>query len=427
MRSRTIREGSVGLLIIFSILVFGGAILWIRGITFGKKSYQITADFPDVNGIQLGDGVRYRGLKVGRIEEIMPNTNGVDVIIEIDSSNLLIPKDAVIKARSSGLIGETFVDIIPESKLPQDSASLSPLGSSCDSTKIVCDNARLQGEKGITIDDLLPYTYRFSQAYGEPEFVAKVNSAVENAGVAAGEVTDLSNDTSALVKSLQREVTNVSSATKTITNVANNTSSELITTAKTYQQTGKQIDRLASSVEKLIVQNENNLTTTLGSIETTSDRLQNLVTKLDKTVENADTEKIATNLTELTNNATVASKNLKNISNTFSSKESLVTLQQTLDSARVTFDNAQKITSDLESVTGDPAFLKNVRDLVDGLSNLISTTEQLERQVQTNQVIKPMSEALPVYSQNSPTNLKAISKTVKNNQEINQENNLRNK
>lgn len=67
-----------------------------------------------------------------------------------------------------------------------------------------------------------------------------------------------------------------------------------------------------------------------------------------------------------------------------------MSLQKTLDSARVTFDNSQKITSDLESITGDPAFLENVRTLVDGLSNLVSTSQQLEQQIQTSQVIKPL-------------------------------------
>ncbi|MGL5079792.1 MAG: MlaD family protein, partial [Waterburya sp.] len=369
MRSRTLREGSVGLLIIFSIILFGGVILWVRGIQFGEQSYKIIADFANVNGIQVGDGVRYRGLRVGRVEEIKPSTNGVDVVIEIESSTLVIPKNATIKARSSGLIGETFVDIVPESELSTKIANMTPVSSNCDASKIICNNERLQGEEAITLDDLLPYTYRFSKAYGEPEFVAKVDTAVQNAGIAAGEVANLTRDTSALVKDLQREVNNIASVTKTVTDVANNTSGELIATAKTYQETARQINRLASNVEQLIAQNENNLTTTLDSIGTTSDRLQNLVVKIDKTVDATDTQKLATNLEELTANANVASKNLKNISQSFGSQESLVSLQQTLDSARVTFDNAQKITADLESVTGDPAFLENVRTLVDGLSN----------------------------------------------------------
>ena len=392
MRSRTLREGSVGLLIIFGVLVFGGLALWIRGFVFGETRYTITASFPDVNGIQVGDGVRYRGLQVGRVEEVQPGANGVDVVLEIDSTEILIPRDVVIQARSSGLIGETFVSILPESDLPAETANLNPAGSNCNSEQIICDNARLEGEKGITLDDLLPFTYRFSRAYGEPEFVAKVGSAAENAAVAAEDIATLTKNTNALVNDLQREIGNISSVTKTVTDVANNTSAELIDTAKSYQETAEQVSKLASNVEKLIAQNESNLSTTLSSISTTSDRLQTLVTKLDRTVDAADTEQLAGNLEQLTANAALASENLKNISDSFGSEAGLVSLQQTLDSARVTFDNAQKITSDLESITGDPQFVENVRQLVNGLSNLVSTTEQLEQQIQTSQAIQPMNQ-----------------------------------
>ena len=373
MRSRTLREGSVGLLIIFGVLVFGGLVLWIRGVAFGKETYKLVVDFPDVNGVQIGDGVRYRGLQVGRVEDIQPGTNGVDVILEIDSTDFLIPKDAAFEAKSSGLIGDTFVAIVPESPLPKGAANMSPVGANCSSEQIICENARIEGSKGITLDDLLPYTYRFSRSYGEPEFVAKVGTTVENAGIAAGEVANLTRDTNALVDELQKEV--------------KGTSQELVTTAQAFQTTAEQVNKLTGNVEQLIAQNESNLTTTLNSISTTSDRLQTLVVKIDKSVDAADTEKLASNLNELTTNAVVASNNLKNITDSLGSDRGVVSLQQTLDSARVTFDNAQKITSDLESLTGDPAFLKNVKDLVDGLGGLVSTTEQLEQQIQTGQTI----------------------------------------
>jgi phospholipid/cholesterol/gamma-HCH transport system substrate-binding protein len=386
MRSRTLREGSVGLLIIFGVLLFGGLALWIRGVTLGKQSYQIIADFPDVNGITIGDGVRYRGLQVGRVNDIQPSTNGVDVVIEIDSTNLLIPQDATLIARSSGLIGDTFIDIIPESTLPAKVANMKPVGSNCDSSQIICDHARLKGEKGINLDDLLPYTYRFSKAYGEPEFVAKVDTTVANAGLAAAEVAHLTKNTTALVNQLQQEV--------------DSTSQELVTTAQAFQTTAQQVNQLTNNVEQLIAQNESNLTTTLESISTTSDRLQTLVAKIDKTVDAADTEKLAQNLNELTTNAVVASDNIKNITASFGSDQGLVSLQKTLDSARVTFDNSQKITSDLESITGDPAFLKNVRDLVNGLSNLVSTSQQLEQQIQTSQAVKPLQSGQFAASDN---------------------------
>lgn len=373
MRARTLKEGSVGLLVIFGILLFGGLTLWIRGFAIGKKTYKVVVDFPDVNGVKVGDGVRYRGLQVGRVENIQPGTNGVDVVLEIDSTEFLIPKDADFKAKSSGLIGDTFVAIIPQSPLPTEAANMSPVSSDCDSEQIVCDKARLQGEKGITLDDLLPYTYRFSRSYGEPEFVERVSTTFENAGVAASEVADLTRNTTALVNDLQQEV--------------EATSQELVSTAEAFKTTAEQVNKLTNNVDRLIAQNESNLTTTLASISTTSDRLQTLVAKIDKTVDTADTEQLASNLNELTANALVASNNLKNITESLGSDQGVVSLQQTLDSARVTFDNAQKITSDLESLTGDPAFLNNVKDLVNGLGNLVSTTEQLEQKIQTSQTI----------------------------------------
>ena len=97
MRSRTNREGSVGLLILAGIAVFGGIVLWLRGIKLGATTYKIIAEFPDVNGIQVGDAVRYRGLKVGKISRINPGTNGVDIIMEMIPAISSFPKQLRLK------------------------------------------------------------------------------------------------------------------------------------------------------------------------------------------------------------------------------------------------------------------------------------------------------------------------------------------
>jgi len=44
----------------------------------------------------------------------------------------------------------------------------------------------------------------------------------------------------------------------------------------------------------------------------------------------------------------------------------------------VTFANAQKISSDLDELTGDPKFRSNIRNLVNGLSGLVSSGSMLE-------------------------------------------------
>ena len=69
-------------------------------------------------------------------------------------------------------------------------------------------------------------------------------------------------------------------------------------------------------------------------------------------------------------------------------------LQQTLDSARLTFENTQKITSDLDELTGDPTFRQNLRQLVNGLSGLVSSTQQMQEQVKVAANLESMKAAV---------------------------------
>ena len=87
------------------------------------------------------------------------------------------------------------------------------------------------------------------------------------------------------------------------------------------------------------------------------------------------------NLETLSANAAEASQQLNDITKTLNDPNNILVLQQTLDSARVTFENTQKITSDLEDLTGDTQFRQNLKELVNGLSGLVSSTEQIEQQV----------------------------------------------
>ena len=92
MRSRTIREGSVGLLILLGLALFGGIAVWLRGIEFGKRSYNMMVTFDNANGMIVGATVRYRGFKVGKITSVEPQVNGVDVVIEIADSRVAHPQ-----------------------------------------------------------------------------------------------------------------------------------------------------------------------------------------------------------------------------------------------------------------------------------------------------------------------------------------------
>lgn len=408
MRSRTIREGSVGLLILAGLAVFGGLVVWIRGLSLGNRSYEFIASFADVAGMQGGATVRYRGVSVGEITKIEPGTNGVEVTIEISPADLLIPRDVIIEANQAGLIGETTIDISPVQPLPADAQSLSPFGSRCDSDRVICNGDRLQGQIGVSFIELLRSSTRLTALYTDPAFFNNLNSLTTSAADAAKGVTQLTGELAQLTRSVRQEVRTFSTTTNAITATTTQTANRIGNAADQFSLTATQLNQLAVSANELVSSNRENLSSTLNSVRGTSDQLQVLLGNLAPTLEQVNSTlgqvdattnrvnfgELLGNLQTLSANAAEASANLRDISSALNTPANVLVLQQTLDSARATFENAQKITADLDELTGDPAFRNNLKDLVNGLGSLVSSTEQLQQQVQVAQEVEAVSAAL---------------------------------
>src|SRR4028119_1074237 len=227
MRSRTIREGSVGLLILLGLGVFAGLVLWIRGLNLSNRTYKFVVNFPNVAGMQSGATVRYRGVSVGRITEVQAETNGVAATVEISSADLLIPRNAIIEANQSGLIGETSIDITPQTVLSKDALSINPLSSKCNANLVICNQARLKGAIGVSFDELLRNTIRFSAVYSDPTFFNNVNTLTKNASIASAGVSQLTAELSLLSRSVRQEVGGFSTAVQSVTTAANQSTAQL--------------------------------------------------------------------------------------------------------------------------------------------------------------------------------------------------------
>lgn len=460
MRSRTIREGSVGLLILVGLAAFVGLVLWIKGIKWGARTYQFIVSFNDVAGMKVGATVRYRGVDVGRIIDVKATTNGVDATIEIDSADLVIPRNVRIEANQSGLIGETSIDITPPQNLPSGIQGVNPSSSKCDTKLVICNQNKVNGEIGVSFIELLRNTDKFTKVYTDPAFFDNVNNLTKNAALAAGGVAKLTAELSLLTRSVRQQVGTFSAATNTLTAVSAQTANRIGNTADKFGNTADKFGKLADSSNELLTSTQGNLTTTQanlnntlqefgklaasadraltsnqgnlnnllteftklaastnelvatnrGSLEKTltnisqsSEQLTILVTRLANTTEKVDVAKIVGNLETLSANAAEASANLRDVSAAVNNPTNFLVLQQTLDSARSTFENVQKITADLDELTGDPQFRQNVKELVNGLSKLVSSTHQLEEQIQVAQKLESVNSALKEATVNSTT------------------------
>ncbi|MBD2492774.1 MlaD family protein [Nostoc sp. FACHB-280] len=408
---RTLREGSVGLLLLLGLGSFGAIVLWLNGVSAGRSSYKFIVEFANAGGMQKGASVRYRGVKVGKISDIQPKPNAIDVEIEIAPADLIIPSDVKIDANQSGLISESIVDITPRTSLVAN-VKAKPLEKGCDQSLIVCNGSRLKGQIGISVDDLIRSSTELATLYNDPKFYQRVNRLLESSAAAATSVAALSQDARGLTKgfqgqlntfsatanSVQRATTELTASTTKTANQLSVTASQFGATAKEFGSTATTANRLLTNLDDLVTTNRSSLVGALNNITETSNQLRATVASLSPSLNRLTQGEVIKNLETLSANAAQASANLRDATKTLNDPKNVLLLQQTLDSARVTFENTQKITSDLDELTGDPKFRDNLRQLVNGLSGLVSSTQEMQQQIQFATTLDAMK--LAVIKQN---------------------------
>ncbi len=406
LRPRTIKEGSVGLFALLGLLVIGGVAVWLRGGGFGNPGYQIMVQFTDASGLQVGGAVKYRGVPVGKVTKLIPGSNGVSAQLGIGSTQLRIPLDVQVQISRYGLLGEAAIDIIPDRQLSDAALAIDPLGADCrEMGKILCDGDELKGQSGGQLTDSVA---RLAQAYSEPEFVDNIEATIKNANVAAARIATMSQEITTLSKSANQQVKGFSRTSQAIAAAANNAAlltdrvnQVVVTNQDHINRTITEASLLMLNLNQLVEENRQQVNVTLKSIETTSQDLQQLGGEIKTTVatvneglEAIDSKKVTSDLALLLENAAVTSNNIRQISADLNDPTLMLSLQKTLDAARLTFENAQKITSDVEQLTGDPSFRNNLKKLVDGLGQLVSSTENLQEQVYTAHTLERSSQQL---------------------------------
>ncbi len=423
LRMRTLQEGSVGLFVILGLTIFGGLILWLRGGVLGQRTYQFFANFKNVSGLQVGAPIRYRGVTVGKILGLQPNSNGVRVILEISSNQLRIPKDSNVQINRYGLIGEASVDITPSHNLSEQELTIDPVSEECiKERQILCNNDEVVGKTGSELVEALT---RLSNAYSDPKFIGDVNSAVRNVSkagdriaVLSQEVTKLSEVARGQIDGVGDAIRNADKAAQDASELIKNVDSVIVENRTNVSRTMKGAANLTNNLNDLVEENRESIVNTLNSIEQTSDQIRLLAINFGVTVDTVNQgiheinmKQFANNLESLMSNAAQTAENLQNLSKSLSDPEVIITIQKTLDSARVTFENAQKITSDVEELTGDPIFRNNIRKLIDGLSDLVADTESLEQQIYAAQIIESVTNAVE-YKLLSKKKLKEFSPII---------------
>jgi phospholipid/cholesterol/gamma-HCH transport system substrate-binding protein len=110
-------------------VIVGGAVLAVavgfflyatqltgNGPAGGMDSY--TASFRSVEGVTIGTDVRLGGVKVGTVTELAlnPQTFRAETKLAV-SSAIILPDDTAVQISSEGLLGGSFVELLPGGSL----------------------------------------------------------------------------------------------------------------------------------------------------------------------------------------------------------------------------------------------------------------------------------------------------------------------
>lgn len=119
MEKSTSQKINLGIFVILGSLLFIITIYFIGNKKdMFNKTIQISAVFNNINGLQTGNNVRFSGINVGTVKQIVILNDSVirvDMAIEKEVISH-IKKDAIASIGSDGLVGNMIINIIPGKK-----------------------------------------------------------------------------------------------------------------------------------------------------------------------------------------------------------------------------------------------------------------------------------------------------------------------
>ena len=152
------------------IFIFGICFLHLMYLfKFKDLKYSFFIEFDNANGMMIGTPIKLRGIQVGAIQNLQLKPNCVLALAEIYSHKTMIIKDSIFETTQTGLLNDVVIDIIPLKNL-ESHLNTSPISFSCNSSKIICKNTYILGDRGLNYDDLVRSTTRISQRFDDPGF-----------------------------------------------------------------------------------------------------------------------------------------------------------------------------------------------------------------------------------------------------------------
>ena len=111
-------EIAVGGVVLALAVGFAVFLAQSTGLSGSSSSYPISASFRSAEGISVGTDIRLAGVKIGTISDLKLNseTYRAESILSV-KNDVRIPVDSALAVASEGLLGGSFIEVIPGASL----------------------------------------------------------------------------------------------------------------------------------------------------------------------------------------------------------------------------------------------------------------------------------------------------------------------
>jgi len=108
-------EFVVGLFLIVGILSVSWLSIKLGDIQlFNKETYSVSARFTSISGLKEGAVVELAGVRIGKVTHIALDREEYEAVVHLEiDSDIVLQEDTMAAIRTSGIIGDKFVNITP--------------------------------------------------------------------------------------------------------------------------------------------------------------------------------------------------------------------------------------------------------------------------------------------------------------------------
>ena len=256
MKKSASHKTRVGFFVVLGTLILVAALYFIgnRQHIF-SKNMQVFAVFQNVNGLQLGNNVRYSGINVGTvaaIEMVDEATIVVQMMVE-EKTGAFIKKDAIATIGSDGLVGSMVVNILPgnENRFAITSGDTIPTYSKIGADDMLSTLNVTNENAALLTADLLKITNKILEGEGTLGALIADTTLTQNIHTSLENLKNTTQSANTLINSLHEKLSKINMEKSAAGVLLNDT------------VTGNKMQRMVSNLEK----SSRTVSETMGQLE----------------------------------------------------------------------------------------------------------------------------------------------------------------